>query len=72
MSRAYCSTAPTCSAPICASPISAAATPRPRSTTADPLTGEPVKVLWVKGSGGDIGSMKRDGFATLYLDKLET
>jgi len=37
---------------------------------ADPLTGAPAKVLWVKGSGGDIGSMKRDGFATLYLDKL--
>jgi rhamnulose-1-phosphate aldolase/alcohol dehydrogenase len=37
---------------------------------ADPLTGEPVKVLWVKGSGGDIGSVKLDGFATLYLDKL--
>src|SRR5215210_4832178 len=36
----------------------------------DPLTGETVKVLWVKGSGGDIGSMKLDGFATLYLDKL--
>ena len=37
---------------------------------ADPLTGEAVRVLWVKGSGGDIGSMKLDGFATLYLDKL--
>jgi rhamnulose-1-phosphate aldolase/alcohol dehydrogenase len=37
---------------------------------ADPLTGEQVDVLWVKGSGGDIGSMKLDGFATLYLDKL--
>src|SRR4051794_37467142 len=36
----------------------------------DPLTGEAVEVLWVKGSGGDLGSMKRDGFATLYLDKL--
>src|ERR1700757_1371815 len=36
----------------------------------DPLTGEAVKVLWVKGSGGDIGSMKLDGFATLYLDKF--
>jgi rhamnulose-1-phosphate aldolase/alcohol dehydrogenase len=35
-----------------------------------PLTGEAVTVLWVKGSGGDIGSMKLDGFATLYLDKL--
>jgi rhamnose utilization protein RhaD (predicted bifunctional aldolase and dehydrogenase)/NAD(P)-dependent dehydrogenase (short-subunit alcohol dehydrogenase family) len=36
----------------------------------DPLTGETVKVLWVKGSGGDLGSIKRSGFATLYLDKL--
>ncbi|WP_249138321.1 bifunctional rhamnulose-1-phosphate aldolase/short-chain dehydrogenase [Phenylobacterium montanum] len=36
----------------------------------DPLTGETVKVLWVKGSGGDIGSMKLGGFSTLYLDKL--
>lgn len=36
----------------------------------DPLTGDPVEVLWVKGSGGDIGSMQRDGFATLYMDKL--
>jgi rhamnulose-1-phosphate aldolase/alcohol dehydrogenase len=39
-------------------------------TADDPLTGAPTKVLWVKGSGGDIGSMKLDGFATLYLDKL--
>jgi rhamnulose-1-phosphate aldolase/alcohol dehydrogenase len=38
----------------------------------DPLTKQPVTVLWVKGSGGDIGSMKRDGFSTLYLDKLES
>ena len=36
----------------------------------DPLTKASTRVLWVKGSGGDIGSMKRDGFATLYLDKL--
>ena len=36
----------------------------------DPLTGQSVKVLWVKGSGGDIGSMKLDGFASLYLDKF--
>lgn len=36
----------------------------------DPLTGGDVDVLWVKGSGGDIGSMKLDGFATLYQDKL--
>ncbi len=36
----------------------------------DPLTGGEVDVLWVKGSGGDIGSMNLDGFATLYQDKL--
>jgi rhamnose utilization protein RhaD (predicted bifunctional aldolase and dehydrogenase)/NAD(P)-dependent dehydrogenase (short-subunit alcohol dehydrogenase family) len=36
----------------------------------DPLTGEPVEVLWVKGSGGDLGSIKRTGFATLYQEKL--
>ena len=36
----------------------------------DPLTGEEVEVLWVKGSGGDIGSIKMDGFSTLYMDKL--
>lgn len=36
----------------------------------DPLTGEAVEVLWVKGSGGDVGSMKLDGFSTLYMDKL--
>ncbi|MGB3900256.1 MAG: bifunctional rhamnulose-1-phosphate aldolase/short-chain dehydrogenase [Mesorhizobium sp.] len=36
----------------------------------DPLTGEEVEVLWVKGSGGDIATMKLDGFATLYMDKL--
>ena len=38
--------------------------------TEDPLMGEIVTVLWVKGSGGDLGTIKRDGFATLYLDKL--
>ena len=40
--------------------------------TNDPLTGRDTNVLWVKGSGGDIGSMKLDGFATLYQDKLES
>mgnify|MGYP000250176227 CR=1 FL=1 len=37
---------------------------------ADPLSGEKVEVLWVKGSGGDVGSIKMDGFSTLYMDKL--
>jgi len=36
----------------------------------DPLDGQSKKVLWVKGSGGDLGSIKRAGFATLYLDKV--
>ena len=36
----------------------------------DPLTGGMAEVLWVKGSGGDVGTIKLDGFATLYMDKL--
>lgn len=36
----------------------------------DPLDGTTQEVLWIKGSGGDIGSIQRSGFATLYLKKL--
>jgi len=36
----------------------------------DPLDGQKKSVLWVKGSGGDLGSIKRSGFATLYLEKV--
>src|SRR5277367_2743516 len=36
----------------------------------DPLDGSRREVLWVKGSGGDLGSMKRSGLASLYLEKL--
>ena len=36
----------------------------------DPLTGRAVEVLWVKGSGGDLGTLKLDGFATLYMEKF--
>jgi rhamnulose-1-phosphate aldolase/alcohol dehydrogenase len=36
----------------------------------DPLSGTQVPVLWVKGSGGDIGTMTLEGFSTLYLEKL--
>lgn len=39
-------------------------------TERDPLTGEPVEVLWVKGSGGDLRTATRDGFASLYQAKL--
>ncbi len=41
-------------------------------TQTDPLTGQPVEVLWVKGSGGDVGTIKLDGFATLYMEKLNS
>jgi rhamnose utilization protein RhaD (predicted bifunctional aldolase and dehydrogenase)/NAD(P)-dependent dehydrogenase (short-subunit alcohol dehydrogenase family) len=37
----------------------------------DPLTGQPVRVMAVKGSGGDLRSITEAGFAVLYLDKLE-
>ncbi|MGV1916776.1 bifunctional rhamnulose-1-phosphate aldolase/short-chain dehydrogenase [Rhizobium sp. 22-785-1] len=37
----------------------------------DPLTSNKVRVMWVKGSGGDVGTIKLDGFATLYMEKLE-
>ena len=36
----------------------------------DPLTSEPVEVLWIKGSGGDLRTTTRDGLASLYLDKI--
>ncbi|HUB65853.1 MAG TPA: bifunctional rhamnulose-1-phosphate aldolase/short-chain dehydrogenase [Candidatus Methylacidiphilales bacterium] len=36
----------------------------------DPLTGKPVTVLWVKGSGGDLRTSKRENFSSLYQDKL--
>lgn len=37
----------------------------------DPFSGQPVRVLAVKGSGGDLGSIRESGFALLYLDRLE-
>jgi rhamnulose-1-phosphate aldolase/alcohol dehydrogenase len=39
-------------------------------TLTDPLTGQDVEVLWVKGSGGDLRTSKRANFASLYMDKL--
>ncbi len=39
-------------------------------TETDPLTGESAEVLWLKGSGGDLRTANRDGFASLYLDKV--
>jgi rhamnulose-1-phosphate aldolase/alcohol dehydrogenase len=39
-------------------------------TETDPLTGKPVEVLWVKGSGGDLRTSKRENFSSLYQQKL--
>ncbi len=39
-------------------------------TETDPVTGEKVEVLWVKGSGGDLRTSKRENFSSLYQDKL--
>lgn len=41
-------------------------------TDQDPLTGEDVPVMWIKGSGGDIGTLTRSGCAALYLDRLRS
>lgn len=40
-------------------------------TETDPLSGEPVEVLWVKGSGGDLRTAQRENFSSLYMDKLQ-
>ncbi|MRX47919.1 bifunctional aldolase/short-chain dehydrogenase [Pedobacter puniceum] len=36
----------------------------------DPLTGADTEIMWIKGSGGDIGTLKRSGLAALYVDRL--
>lgn len=38
----------------------------------DPLTGEEVEVMWIKGSGGDIGTLKKSGLSALYVDRLRS
>lgn len=38
----------------------------------DPLTGKEVEVMWIKGSGGDIGTLKKSGLAALYADRLRS
>lgn len=38
----------------------------------DPLTGEETEIMWIKGSGGDLGSMKRNGLAALYVERLRS
>lgn len=43
-----------------------------RAMAKDPLTGKQTEIMWVKGSGGDIGTLKRSGLAALYLDRLRS
>jgi rhamnulose-1-phosphate aldolase/alcohol dehydrogenase len=38
----------------------------------DPLTGQDVEVMWIKGSGGDLGTLKKSGLAALYVDRLRS
>ncbi|WP_039829326.1 bifunctional rhamnulose-1-phosphate aldolase/short-chain dehydrogenase [Nocardia testacea] len=41
-----------------------------KGTDTDPVTGEPVELMWVKGSGGDLGTLTEAGLAVLRLDRL--
>lgn len=41
-----------------------------KAMAADPLTGRETEIMWVKGSGGDLGTLKRSGLAALYVDRL--
>ncbi|RZU32083.1 bifunctional aldolase/short-chain dehydrogenase [Blastococcus saxobsidens] len=43
-----------------------------KGTGTDPVTGQPVELLWVKGSGGDLGTLKEAGLAVLRLDRLRS
>ena len=43
-----------------------------KAMASDPLTGQPAEVMWVKGSGGDIGTLTRSGLAALYADRLRS
>jgi len=41
-----------------------------KAMASDPVTGKETEVMWIKGSGGDIGTLKRSGLAALYVDRL--
>ncbi len=43
-----------------------------KANAKDPLTGKETEIMWVKGSGGDLGTMKRNGLAALYVDRLRS
>src|ERR1700738_5129892 len=48
----------------------AGGTPSAKGTATDPVTGQDVELLWVKGSGGDLGTLRPNGLAVLRLDRL--
>lgn len=41
-----------------------------KAMASDPITGKETEVMWIKGSGGDIGTLKRSGLAALYVERL--
>lgn len=41
-------------------------------TSKDPISGKKTEVMWIKGSGGDIGTLKKSGLAALYVDRLQS
>lgn len=43
-----------------------------KALASDPLTGKETEIMWVKGSGGDIGTLKKSGLAALYVDRLRS
>lgn len=43
-----------------------------KANAVDPLTGKDTEIMWVKGSGGDLGTLKRSGLAALYVDRLRS
>ncbi|MBB5743179.1 rhamnulose-1-phosphate aldolase [Microbacterium ginsengiterrae] len=43
-----------------------------KGTATDPVTGQPIELLWVKGSGGDLGTLTEDGLAVLRLDRMRS
>ena len=69
-SRRTCCSAATGSAPIPRNTNYAGGNTSAKGTATDPVTGEPVELMWVKGSGGDLGTLTEAGLAVLRLDRL--
>ena len=43
-----------------------------KAAAKDPLTGNETEIMWVKGSGGDLGTLKRSGLAALYVNRSKS